>query len=97
MGLRVETQLLGKKLYRLSISYDGQYIGDYERAQQADIERKKAEIKCAIAQLLEIRRGKGEFMVRWDTRRKVKSIRVNGVEVGQIPVECWRKPSWDSR
>ena len=95
MGLRVDAQLLGTKLHRLMISHDGQFIGEYERVQEADIERKKAEIKCALAMLLAIHRSKGEFVVRWDGKRRVISIRVNGVEVGQVPVQCWRRPSWE--
>ena len=94
MGLRVDAQLI-KKQHRLVISYGGQIIGEYERAQESDIDRKKAEIKCALAMLLDIHRRKGEFTVRWDGKRRVKSIRVNGVEVGLIPHDCWRKPSWE--
>ena len=93
MGLRVDAQLLGTKLHRLEISYDGQYIGEYERAQAADIERKKEEIICALSALLEIYEREGEFKVRWDGGRRVKSIRVDGKEVGRISAECWRKPS----
>lgn len=94
MSLRIDSEVIGKKLNRLSVYYDGQYIGEYERSQEADIERKSLEVKCALPLLLNIYESKGEFQVRWDNARRVKSIRVNGVEVGQIPCECWRKPSW---
>lgn len=95
MSLVVNTQPIGKKLHRLEIFSDGQFIGEYERSQEADIERKKEEIKCALSRLVAIHRSKGEFVVRWDGGRRVKSIRVNGIEVDQIPIECWRRPSWE--
>jgi hypothetical protein len=95
MGLRVDPLLIGKKLHRLQISYDNQVIGEYERSQEADIERKKQEIECALQLLLEIYHSKGEFLVRWDSKRRLKSIRVNGIEVGQIPTKCYRRPSWE--
>lgn len=97
MGLRVDAQSLGTKLHRLAISYDGQFIGEYERSQAADIDRKKEEIKCALSLLLGIYRSKGEFVVRWDGRQRVKSVRVSGIEVAQIPTRCWRRPSWERR
>lgn len=96
MSLVVNAQLIGKKFHRLAILNDGQFIGEYERSQEADIERKKEEIKCALSKLVEIHRSRGEFVVRWDGRRRVKSIRVNGIEVDQIPIECWRRPSWET-
>lgn len=95
MTLRVDAQPIGKKLYRLRIFYDGQFIGEYERTQGADIERKKQEVECASDLLLTIYRSTGEFLVRWDKKRCVKAIRVNGVEVGQVPKGCWRRPSWE--
>jgi hypothetical protein len=94
-SLRIDSQPLGVRLNRLSIIYKDQYIGEYERSQDADIDRKKAEIRCSLALLLEIYSKNGEFQVRWDGSRRVKSIRVNGREVGQIPQECWRKASWE--
>jgi hypothetical protein len=76
------------------IYYDGQFLGEYERSQAADIDRKTEEIQCAIGTLLEIFQTHGEFRVRWDGKRGVKSVRVNDIEVWQIPKNCWRKPSW---
>ena len=49
MGHHVDAQLIGKKLHRLTITHNGQFFGEYERTQAADIERKKAEIKCALS------------------------------------------------
>jgi hypothetical protein len=96
MSLTVDAQPLGIKLHRLAISNDGLFIGEYERSQAADIQRKIEEIKCALPLLLHVFLRKGEFVVRWDSKRRLKSIRVNGVEVGQVPVRCWRTPSWET-
>ncbi len=94
MSLRIDPQPIGTKLHRLAIYYQGQFLGEYERTQSADIARKTEEIKCALVLLIDIHREKGEFQVRWDGARGVKSIRVDGLEVGQIPKDCWRKASW---
>jgi hypothetical protein len=94
MSLRIDTQPIGTKLHRLSIYYNGQYIGEYERSRAADIDRKREEVACALSLLLDIYNKRGEFQVRWDGTHGVKSIRVNGTEVGQIPRDCWRKASW---
>ncbi len=96
MKLQVNAHSIGTKLYRLEISHNGQFIGEYERAQKDDIARKKEEIDCASELLLDIYRKKGAFVVRWDIKRRLKSIRVNGVEVDQIPRNCWLKPSRDA-
>ena len=94
MSLKVDPQPIGKKLFRLAISHMGQYIGEYERSQAADIDRKTQEIDCAEQILLSIYKSHGEFQVRWDGKNKVKSIRFNKVEVAQIPKSCWGTPSW---
>ena len=94
MPLQVDAQRLGVKFHRLEIRYDGELIGEYERSQAADIDRKTREIACALPRLLEIYRTQGLFQVRWDGRNNSKSVRVNGVEVWRIPRECWRQPSW---
>jgi len=94
MGLVINHHLLGKTLNRLEIHHDGQYIGEYERSQAADIERKKEEIRCAQGLLLSIYRKHGEFQVRWVKDRKEKVIYVRKMERGIIPKSCWRKPSW---
>lgn len=94
MSLRIDSQLLGTKFHRLSIYYDGHLLGEYERAQAADIARKTEEIRCALPKLLDIFKAHGEFRVRWDGTRRVKSVRVSNIEVWQIPKNCWRKPSW---
>lgn len=90
---RVESTPCSATLNRLSIYCNGQYIGEYERAQAADVDRKKEEVACAMQELFYAFKTFGEFQVRWDGKRRLKSIRVNGVEVGQVPERCWRKPS----
>ena len=95
MSLRIDAQPIGVKLHRLMIYHDGQLIGEYERSQAADIERKTREIQKALPKLLEIFRERGEFQVRWNGQKNAKSVRVNGIEVWQIPRECWETPSWD--
>ena len=78
--------------------FDGQtLIGEYERAQEADIERKKREVQNAGALLIGVFRKHGPFVVRWDRLSRTKSIRVNGVEVGVIPRTHWETPSWEGR
>lgn len=93
--LVVKPELIGKKLNRLDIFHDGQHIGEYERSQAADIDRKIDEINAASNLLLETYRKHGQFVVRWDGSQQKKSVRVNDIEVSSIPKECWRKPSWE--
>jgi hypothetical protein len=92
--LNVITDLLGKKLHRLDIYNEGKLIGEYERSQGNDIERKIREIYLATDLLLTIHQKHGIFRVRWDGKNKKKSIRVDGVEVATIPKKFWQKPSW---
>lgn len=94
-NLIVKTESIGKKLNRLDIFNNGQLIGEYERAQEADIERKIQEINCASDMLLEVYSKHGEFVVRWNGSEHKKSVRVNDFEVASIPKECWKKPSWE--
>jgi hypothetical protein len=94
MSLIVDAQKIGKKLHRLDIRVDGQFIGEYERAQAADVDRKRNEIQCALELLLSKFKKHGELKVRWVGTRRTKVIYANGVEVGVIPKDCWRKPSW---
>ena len=94
MSLIVNPHSLGKKLHRLGISYEGQFIGEYERAQLADIERKKDEINCAADLLVEIFKQHGEFKVRWNGKRREKIIYTEDIERAVIPKLCWRQPSW---
>lgn len=97
MPVHVESQPTGIKLHRLAISSDGVFIGEYERSQAADIQRKIEAIECALPSLLSVCNDKGEFVVRWDSKRRVKSICVNDVEVGQVEIHCWRTPSWKAK
>ena len=45
MRLTVTPHPIGKKLHRLDIYADGRYIGEYERAQAADISPKRPEVR----------------------------------------------------
>ena len=93
--LVVKDEKIGKKLNRLYIFHEGRLIGEYERSQDADIERKIEEINAASNLLLETYKQHGQFKVRWDGLHHKKSIRVNDIEVGSVPKKCWRKPSWE--
>ena len=93
--MKVITYPIGTKLHRLEIWHDGQFIGEYERAQEADIARKTDEIRAALSILLDVFKVHGQFVVRWNGARRSKIVSVNGVEVTIIPTNCWRKPSWE--
>ena len=95
MTVRIQIEKIGKKLHRLQIYVDEQYIGEYERSQESDIDRKKQEILASIDVIVGIYKEQGEFVVRWDGANKKKSIRINNSEVGVIPRSAWRKPSWN--
>jgi hypothetical protein len=96
MAIRIDSIAIGAKLHQLLI-FDGTiFIGEYERAQAADIDRKKKEVLNASSLLLKVfHQHKEPFVVRWDSERRTKSIRVNGTEVGTIPREAWERPSWE--
>lgn len=72
MALLIDHYANGKKLYRLEIRHDGQYIGEYERSQAGDVERKKEEVRCAADLLLRVYQQCGEFKVRWNGDRREK-------------------------
>ena len=95
MALRVSaTLIVGTKLHQLLI-FDGKtLIGEYERAQSANIDRKKKEVRNAEAQLLDVFRKHGPFIVRWNDSTKSKIIRANGIPVGTIAKSHWETPSW---
>jgi len=93
--LDVKAELLGTKLHRLEIYHEGTFIGEYERSQEKDIERKSREINLAAELLLAVFEKHGVFVVRWDGEDHKKSIRIDGTEVDTIPAECWQKPSWE--
>ena len=95
MSLVVDAQKIGTKLHRLEVRVDGQYIGEYERAQAADIARKREEIECALQLLVSKFKRHGELRVRWIGTRREKVIFAKDVEDGVIPHDCWRKPSWE--
>ena len=95
MALTVSVKSIGERLFQLLIYSDGMYIGEYERSQEADVERKKREIANAEAVLLEVFRKHGPFVVRWNRQARQKSIRVNDVQVGTVPKAAWETPSWE--
>lgn len=92
MPIFVRTEPIGTKLHRMLMYNDEVYVGEYERSQEADIQRKKAEIAEATDVLLALFQNHGEICVRWDGRKK--SIRAGGIEVGVIPKSAWKAPSW---
>ena len=95
MTLHVRAQSIGKKLNRLLIFNGGQFIGEYERSQAADIPRKTAEIANAESLLVAVFHKHGQFVVRWEGVARKKSIRVAGTEVSEVPKAAWTKPSWE--
>ena len=97
MAIFIRTESIGTKLHRMLMFNDGEYIGEYERSREADIERKKAEIFNAQAVLLALFQKHGELCVRWDGKARKKSVRAGGVEVGIIPKSMWKTPSWQQR
>ncbi|MFY7927844.1 MAG: hypothetical protein ACOVS5_03145 [Oligoflexus sp.] len=94
MKIHVDPQPIGKKLNRLVLTLEGQYIGEYERSQLADVQRKTAEVACASELLNQLYQQYGELKVRWNGMRGEKIIYAGGVECGVIPKDCWKKPSW---
>ncbi len=88
--LTVKHELKTKTLYELSIYHEVMLIGEYERSQQQEINRKKKEINKASTFLLDIYKEHGYFEVRWDGKKRQKSVRVNGNEVGVIPEKYWK-------
>ena len=96
MTIHVRAELIGTKLHRLLMFSDGKPIGEYERTQAADIDRKIEEIRAAESNLLALYKQHGELKVRWDGVRREKVIRtLGGQEVGVIPRSAWRRPSWE--
>jgi hypothetical protein len=94
MKIEVKTEAI-KTRYRLQIYADGTHIGEYETSNESEIARKILEIEAAIDILLETYNKHGKFKVDWDNKNRKKSIRINGVEVGEVPRSAWKKPSWE--
>jgi len=91
--LDIKTSKAGKTLHHIKIYINTMYIGDYERSQEGDIDRKKEEIRLSAYLLLEIYQRYGFFIVCWDNKDRKKSIRVHGREVGIIPKKNWQLPN----
>lgn len=97
MTVAVRAEVIGAKFHRLLIFIDQVPIGEYERAQAADIDRKTEEVVAAEAELRSLYEQHGELVVRWDRKAREKVIgRLDGVRVGSIPKHAWRTPSWIS-
>ena len=95
MRVQVRSELIGSRLYRLLITIDGVYVGEYERSQEADIARKTLEIDAAQGELLDLFQKNGPLTVRWNRKDREKTVRrSDGVRVGAIPPTAWRTPSW---
>jgi len=94
MQLTIVTRSLGTKLNELLIYAGSTQIGEYERSQDADIERKKLEIENVADLLLWVHSKHGSFIVRWDGDTRQKSVRVADIEVCIIPKIAWGTPSW---
>jgi hypothetical protein len=94
MSIFVRTEPIGTKFHRLLMFNGEEYVGEYERSQEADIVRKKAEIAEATGVLLALFQNHGELCVRWVGSARKKSIRAGGIEVGVIPKSAWKAPSW---
>jgi hypothetical protein len=95
MQLTVVTRSLGTKLNELLIYAGSTQIGEYERSQDVDVERKKLEIENVTDLLLWINSKHGRFVVRWDGDSRYKSVRVADAEVCIIPKIDWGTPSWE--
>lgn len=96
LGNGCEVRILPiRKMNRLEIWRGTEFLGEYERSKDGEVDRKIEEIRSALALLLDIYRKYGSFQVRWDgkTRRKVVRV-VSGEEPAAIGREHWRKPSW---
>lgn len=97
MTLVVRTTRIGDKLNRLDVYLGDVLIGEYERSQDADIARKKAEIQNASDLLVWVYEKFGQrFVVRWDGIHRRKSIRVGDNEVSIIPKALRETPSWEA-
>jgi hypothetical protein len=95
--LQVTVTSIGPKLNELRIYRDGEFIGEYERSQDADVQRTKAEIADVADLLLWIfEKHRHPFVVRWDGERRAKSVRVSDIEVCIVPKCAWKTPSWES-
>jgi hypothetical protein len=87
----------GTSRLRLMIRDGDQLIGEYERTGEKDIERKKAEIASAAADLVKLFRKHGPFVVRWDGIERTKVVKDEfGNKIGEISKEHWHKPSWQN-
>ena len=84
MALVMDAHKIGIKLHRLEIRADGEFIGEYKRA----------EVQCARELLLSLYRKHGELKVRWNGERGEKIIYASGIEVGTVPRACWKRLSW---
>ncbi len=83
------------RMNRLEIWRGGERLGEYERSNDREVNRKIGEIRSALTLLLDLHLRHGQFEVRWDSKARRKVVRVAGVEVGVIGREHWGRPSWE--
>jgi hypothetical protein len=92
--LLIEATPATPTMYQLDVYWNDKHIGQYERSNSREVQRKILEIQGAFRLLLDVYEKHGEWVVRWDGQARQKSIRVNGREVGIIPKDYWGRPSW---
>jgi len=84
------------KLNRLEIWREGVLLGEYERSNDREVDRKIGEIVSALDSLLDVYENHGRFQVRWDGKQRTKVVRdASGHEVAVIGKEHWGKPNWE--
>ena len=92
MPIFVRTESIGTKLHRMLMYNGEEYVGEYERSQEANIKRKKAEIAEATDVLLALFQNHSELCVRWDGNARKKSIRAGGID-GEVLSFCFENAS----
>lgn len=91
MELDVVVHQATMQLYRLTIYYKGEFIGEYDRSMLHNVKEKIIEINHVADQLLKVFRERGPFIVRQDSGINKKVIFVDDKEVGVIGLE-WEDP-----
>ena len=97
-GFEVRLTQLPPGRCQIDLYHDDQYLGEYERSSQGEVERKVAEVIAARHFLFDVFRNHGPWVVRWATSvrtgKRTKCVRVRDVEVTEIPRQHWGDPSW---
>jgi len=74
--LIVRTEPASANLYNLKIYLGNTHIGDYERSIERTIDRKRIEVERSADFLISSYKKYGKFVVRWNSRDRVKEIRM---------------------